>query len=41
MINIKVFDEKGNKTEIQIKAKGINEKELLEIIKKKNINKNS
>ena len=37
MINIKVFDEKGNKTEIQIKAKGINEKELLEIIKKKTL----
>ena len=37
MINIKVFDEKGNKTEIQIREKGINEKELLEIIKKKTL----
>ena len=37
MINIKVLDEKGNKTEIQIREKGINEKELLEIIKKKTL----
>ena len=40
MINIKVSDDKGYKTEIQIKSKGINEKKLLEIIKK-NIDKNS